>query len=277
MLGPSYETPAEIGMLRALGASAVGMSTVPEVIALRHMGVRAAAISCITNLAAGLSPTKLDHAEVEATAKKSRARFVAIVSTWVARIGAEVRASWSAPASRAASKSTAATARSKLEAARRRRKGAEPSDRLARARASRASAVRARAHAPYSKYAVGAALRVASGRVFTGCNVENASYGLCLCAEQRSAIAAMVAAGERAPVALRRRHARPDRRHPLRDVPADPRRVRARSCPFAVFTATKPAREKTTTLAALLPLMPAFRAAALLPAPALPRAPSRPR
>ena len=66
------------------------MSTVPEVIALRHMGVRAAAISCITNLAAGLSTTKLDHAEVEATAQARRARrFVALVSTWIGRIGAD--------------------------------------------------------------------------------------------------------------------------------------------------------------------------------------------
>jgi purine-nucleoside phosphorylase len=87
MLGPSYETPAEIAMLRTLGAHAVGMSTVPEVLALRHMGVRAAAISCITNLAAGLSPTKLDHREVEATAKRTRARFVALTSTWVGHIG----------------------------------------------------------------------------------------------------------------------------------------------------------------------------------------------
>ncbi len=92
MLGPTYETPAEIAMVRTLGAHAVGMSTVPEVIALRHMNVRAAAISCITNLAAGLSATKLDHSEVEATAKKTRARFVALVSTWVGRIGASVRA-----------------------------------------------------------------------------------------------------------------------------------------------------------------------------------------
>jgi purine-nucleoside phosphorylase len=83
LLGPSYETPAEIRMLRGFGANAVGMSTVPEAIALRHMGVRAAAISCITNLAAGLSPTKLDHAEVEATAKATREKFVALLSGWV--------------------------------------------------------------------------------------------------------------------------------------------------------------------------------------------------
>jgi purine-nucleoside phosphorylase len=93
LLGPTYETPSEIRMLQRLGANAVGMSTVPEVIALRHMGVRTAAISCVTNLGAGLSATKLDHSEVEATAKATRDRFTALLSAWVQRVGAVVAAS----------------------------------------------------------------------------------------------------------------------------------------------------------------------------------------
>ena len=83
LLGPSYETPAEIAMVRRLGADAVGMSTVPEIIALRHMRVRSAAMSCITNLAAGMSPGELSHAEVEATARQTRDRFVSLLSAWV--------------------------------------------------------------------------------------------------------------------------------------------------------------------------------------------------
>ena len=71
--GPSYETPAEIRAFRTLGADAVGMSTVPEVIAARHMGVRVLAISCITNLAAGVSKKKLDHLEVLEVGRKAQA------------------------------------------------------------------------------------------------------------------------------------------------------------------------------------------------------------
>lgn len=86
MLGPSYETPAEIQMLRTFGVDAVGMSTAPEVIALRHAGVRAAAISCITNLAAGISGSLLDHSEVEETAREARAGFTALLSAWIRRM-----------------------------------------------------------------------------------------------------------------------------------------------------------------------------------------------
>ncbi len=89
MLGPSYETPAEIRMLRTLGASAVGMSTVLEVLALRQLGVKVAAVSCITNLAAGISPEPLSHDEVEQTAKAARTKFTRLLSAWIAAVGSD--------------------------------------------------------------------------------------------------------------------------------------------------------------------------------------------
>lgn len=78
-LGPQYETPSEVRMLRMLGADLVGMSTVPEAIAARHMGARVLGISCVTNLAAGLSPEPLSHDEVTETAARVRADFIRLL------------------------------------------------------------------------------------------------------------------------------------------------------------------------------------------------------
>jgi len=78
-LGPTYETPAEVQMAKRLGAELVGMSTVPEAIALNHMGVRVAGISLVTNLAAGISTTPLSHDEVTEVAAAARQRFAALV------------------------------------------------------------------------------------------------------------------------------------------------------------------------------------------------------
>jgi purine-nucleoside phosphorylase len=74
-------------MLRAIGADAVGMGTVSEVIALRHMGVRVGGLSCITNLAAGVGARPLDHAEVEATARSSETALLKLLTGWIACAG----------------------------------------------------------------------------------------------------------------------------------------------------------------------------------------------
>jgi purine-nucleoside phosphorylase len=79
LLGPSYETPAEIRYLRAIGADAVGMSTAVEAIAARHMGIEVLGISCISNMAAGVLPQPLDHNEVLETTRRVRDRFMALL------------------------------------------------------------------------------------------------------------------------------------------------------------------------------------------------------
>ena len=86
LIGPSYETPAEIRYLRMIGADAVGMSTAAEAVAARHMGVEVLGISCITNMAAGVLPQPLDHREVMETARRVRDRFVALLEEIIGRL-----------------------------------------------------------------------------------------------------------------------------------------------------------------------------------------------
>jgi purine-nucleoside phosphorylase len=85
--GPSYETPAEIHMVRTLGADAVGMSTVPEAIVARHMSMEVIGISCITNLAAGVSSRPVDHSQVIATGERVRSEFTELLRRIVKRVG----------------------------------------------------------------------------------------------------------------------------------------------------------------------------------------------
>jgi purine-nucleoside phosphorylase len=84
--GPSYETPAEIRFLRTIGADAVGMSTVPEAIAARHMGLEVLGISCITNMAAGVLPQPLVHDEVMETARRVRGSFTSLLEGIIERV-----------------------------------------------------------------------------------------------------------------------------------------------------------------------------------------------
>jgi purine-nucleoside phosphorylase len=89
--GPSFETPAEIRAFRTLGATLVGMSTVPETIVARHMGIEVLGISCVTNLAAGLGATPLSHEDVFETGRKVEARLAALLTRLVPRIDGTLR------------------------------------------------------------------------------------------------------------------------------------------------------------------------------------------
>ena len=86
MSGPSYETPAEIRFLRTIGADLVGMSTVPEVIVANHMGIRCVAISCVTNMAAGILPQKINHEEVLETGRRVRGTLVTLLRGVIPRL-----------------------------------------------------------------------------------------------------------------------------------------------------------------------------------------------
>jgi purine-nucleoside phosphorylase len=86
LMGPSYETPAEIRYLRTIGADAVGMSTAVEAIAARHMGIEVLGISCISNMAAGVLPQPLDHREVLETTRRVRDRFMALLEGIIGRL-----------------------------------------------------------------------------------------------------------------------------------------------------------------------------------------------
>src|SRR5579864_9498396 len=90
LLGPSYETPAEIDYLRRIGADLVGMSTVAEVIAARHMGIRVLAISCVTNMAAGILDQPLSHQEVLETGEKVRTIFETLLKAVLPRVAKDV-------------------------------------------------------------------------------------------------------------------------------------------------------------------------------------------
>ena len=86
LTGPNFETPAEIRYLRTIGADAVGMSTVPEVLVARHSGIRVLGISCITNLAAGMTDNTLSHEEVKETADRIQNEFIRLVTGIVSRM-----------------------------------------------------------------------------------------------------------------------------------------------------------------------------------------------
>lgn len=86
VLGPTYETPAEIRMIKTIGGDLVGMSTVPEVIAANHLGLKVAGVACITNYAAGIKPEKLSHADVKKVAEKAMVGFATILTETIGEL-----------------------------------------------------------------------------------------------------------------------------------------------------------------------------------------------
>ena len=90
LLGPNYETPAEIRFLRTIGADLVGMSTVAEVIAARQMGIKVLAISCVTNMAAGILDKPINHEEVLETGERVKGQFIALLRAVIPRVVADV-------------------------------------------------------------------------------------------------------------------------------------------------------------------------------------------
>jgi purine-nucleoside phosphorylase len=90
LTGPSYETPAEIRYLRAIGADLVGMSTVPEVIAAAHLGIRVLGISCVTNMAAGILDQPITSEEVMETGERVKADFVALLRAMIPRMNEDL-------------------------------------------------------------------------------------------------------------------------------------------------------------------------------------------
>jgi len=89
--GPTYETPAEIRFLRTIGADVVGMSTVNEVIVARHMGIKCLAISCVTNMAAGILDQPITHAEVLETGARVRGQFVALLRAVIPQMASDLK------------------------------------------------------------------------------------------------------------------------------------------------------------------------------------------